>query len=54
MNVYQTQPGTVRQLKRKIHHEWSNLSQAYAENLIQSMKNRVQSLIASQGDCICC
>ena len=44
---------SIRQLKREILNIWNGFEITYAQNLVNSMKNRISSCISSDGDYIC-
>jgi DDE superfamily endonuclease len=53
LKIRSKQPKSLMSLKRIIKEEWNAFENTYCENLISSMKNRIISCIASEGDYIC-
>ena len=37
-------------IERKLRKIWKNLSDEYAENLVNSMSNRLQAVVDNDGD----
>lgn len=45
-----TQYSTLIELKKSIIENWENISLRYCKKLVDSMKNRINSLIEKDGD----
>lgn len=49
-NVAEHDPRSLKELVKYIRYEWKKLPLSLAENLVDSMSNRIHALIDSQGD----
>jgi transposase len=50
INIAKKKISTLKKLKAELKKEWNNLPSDLAQNLVGSMKRRIEALIEANGD----